>query len=360
VLKTQPSEKKIYTDDKTGREVWQMTQGEPKNVSCYQEVEAFTDDERYVVFSSNRTGDYQLYRAELESGELAQLSNVPELRSISFGMAGNGREALYTAGWRVYAVDVATGEDRMVVDLEGKIPSKPSGAPVALSGDGDRCVVAYAVGEDETSLTIVMVETGEYHEVIRWKGHLSHAQICPGDKNLITFDPGPDTQNDMTLPMEKRARTWMGNAETGETWPFLIMPYGFRATHEYWDYTGDRIYFHKKSVPGWTPTTISSIRRDGGDWQDHYESQDRKLGHSSIDRESRFIISDVQSSEENEIHRVDLTTGKGEVLCWPNTSPIQDQTIHVHPSISAQGNYVDFTSDRCGSSDLYVFPLNRR
>ena len=356
MLKSLPSEKKVYSDEKTGREVWQMTRGDAKSVSCYQEVEAFTDDERYVVFSSDRTGDFQLYRAELESGDIAQLSDVPGVRSISFGMAKNGQEVLYTAGWRVFAVDVATGEDRLVVDFEGKIPSKPSGAPVALSGDGDRTVVAYGDGE-ETSLTIVMVETGEHFEAVRWKGHLSHAQICPGDKDLLIFDPAPDTQNDMSLPMAKRARTWMGNAKTGETWPFLTMPYGFRATHEYWDYNGDRLYFHKKSVPGWTPTTVSSIDRNGEDWQDHFESVDRKLGHSSIDRESRFVVSDVQSSEDNEIHRIDLATKTSEVLCWPNTSSIQDQTIHVHPSISAKGNYVDFTSDRCGSSDLYVYPL---
>ncbi len=68
-------------------------------------------------------------------------------------------------------------------------------------------------------------------------------------------------------------------------------------------------------------------------------------------------MSDVQSEEENELYRIDLATAEARVLCWPNTSPIQDQTIHAHPSISAQGNYVDFTSDRCGSSDLYVYPL---
>ena len=52
MLKTLASGKKVVPDTVTGREVWQMTSGEPKSVSCYQEVEAFTDDERFVVFSS--------------------------------------------------------------------------------------------------------------------------------------------------------------------------------------------------------------------------------------------------------------------------------------------------------------------
>jgi hypothetical protein len=68
----------------TGKTVWQMTQGDAVNCSCYQEVEAFTVDEQYVIFSCNRTGDFQLYRANLETGGLGQLSDVDEypLKSI--------------------------------------------------------------------------------------------------------------------------------------------------------------------------------------------------------------------------------------------------------------------------------------
>ena len=71
---------------------------------------------------------------------------------------------------------------------------------------------------------------------------MNHPQICPGDDDLITFVPGPDTQNDMSLPQEKRARTWVWDGKSGETRPFLTMPKGYRATHEYWDHAGDRFY----------------------------------------------------------------------------------------------------------------------
>jgi len=357
VLKILPSEKQVTTDDKTGKTVWQMTQGDAVDCSCYQEVEAFTADEQYVIFSSNRIGNFQLYRANLETGELGQLSDVDEYRPISFGMSRNGCEALYTAGWRVCAVDVHTGEDCVVIDFEGKTPSQPSGSPVALSGDGDRVVVAYDTGKETTMLAFGFIESGEFKEIYEWHGKLSHAQICPGDSNLVTFDPGPDTQNDMSLPMEERARTWILDVAKGEARQFLTMPYGFRATHEYWDFAGDRLYFHRKTVPGTVPVMIASINREGEDWQDHYGSNNRCLGHSSIDRTNSFIVSDVQCDGDNELHLIDLETSKGMVLCWPNTSNIQDQTIHVHPSISQSGNYVDFTSDRCGISDLYVFPL---
>lgn len=359
MLKILPGEKHVLVDNITSKTVWKMTHGGTVNCSCYSEAEAFTADEKYVIFSSNRTGNFQLYRANLETGELGQLSDVDEYRNISFGMAHNGREALYTAGWCIYAVDVHTGEDRVVVDLEGNIPCQPSGAPVALSGDDDRVLVSYASRPGKTMLAFGFVETGELKEVYEWSGSLSHPQICPGDANLVTFDPGPDSQNDMSLSMEKRARTWVLDIVKSKARPFLTMPYGFRATHEYWDFSGDRLYFHRKTVPGTLPGMIGSINREGEDWQNHYESSDRRLGHSSIDRSNLFIISDVQCEGDNELYMVNLETGQGKVLCWPNTSYIQDQTIHVHPSISSLGNYVDFTSDRCGTSDVYVFPLNQ-
>ena len=78
----------------------------PKSVSRYSEVEAFTEDERYVLFSSDRSGTWLLYRTEVESGELAQLTNVECFNTISFTVARDGTSALFTAGRRVYCVEV--------------------------------------------------------------------------------------------------------------------------------------------------------------------------------------------------------------------------------------------------------------
>ncbi len=355
VVATLPPEKRVYRDERTGRQVWQMTSGKSPSLTCYMEAEGLTDDERYLVFCSNRTGRFEVYRAEAESGEIAQLSNIPGIRGGSpVAMARNGREVIYTDGWRLFATDVATGETRIVADLEKKIPNPISQVPRAFSGNGDRCVVTYKRQDGNKSLGIVFMKTGRFHEVFRWNRQLSHPQLCPGDANLITFDPLPDTQNDMSLPMEQRARSWILNVATGQAKPFLVAPYGFRATHEYWDYRGDRLYFHKKSQPGWTPTTISSINRAGEDWQDHYESQDRRLGHSSIDRTGTFIVSDVQQRGDNELYRIDLKTGTSEILCWPNTSG----NTHVHPLISPRGRYAYFGSNRTGVAHVYLCPLS--
>ena len=359
-----PSEKVVYTDEQTGRTVWQMT-GRPgseaercKNVSCYQEVEGFTADGKYLLFTSDRTGCFQLYRAELFSGEIARLTDVLDLSAFSFAIGPDARTAFFFAGCRVCSVDVETGEQTVVMDFEGEILGTIPDAPPSFSGNGDCLVLQFEIAEGVRAATVGCLATGAHTQVFRWQGKMNHPQICPGDDDLITFVPGPDTQNDMSLPQEKRARTWVWDGKSGETRPFLTMPKGYRATHEYWDHAGDRFYYHRKTVPSGGPTAVASVDRDGGDGRIHWEHA-RKLGHSSIDRTSTFIVSDVQVDGENELFLTDGETGKAEILCWPNTRSVYDQTSHVHPSISAGGNFIDFTSDRCGPSDVYVYPLEQ-
>ncbi|MCU0472562.1 MAG: hypothetical protein MUC93_04230 [Bacteroidales bacterium] len=57
-------------------------------------------------------------------------------------------------------------------------------------------------------------------------GSFSHQLINPADPDLITCNPLPDTQNDNSLPMEKRPRTRIINIKNGTNEPFLITPYG--------------------------------------------------------------------------------------------------------------------------------------
>ncbi len=188
VLATLPPEKRVYQDERTGREVWQMTSGKALSLTCYMEAEAFTEDERYTVFCSNRTGRFEVYRAEADSGEIARLSNIPGLRGGSpVAMDRNGRDAIYTDGWRIFATDVATGETRIVADLEKSIPNPMREVPRSFSGNGDRCVITYEREDGNNSLGIVFMKTGEFHEVFRGRS-------TPGEKQQ-NDGPTPITTN---------------------------------------------------------------------------------------------------------------------------------------------------------------------
>ena len=49
-------------DPKTGFEVWQMTNHDSASVAVYFENQAFTSDDRFVVFGSSRSGNWEIYR----------------------------------------------------------------------------------------------------------------------------------------------------------------------------------------------------------------------------------------------------------------------------------------------------------
>ncbi|MBI4876372.1 MAG: hypothetical protein HY822_17185 [Acidobacteria bacterium] len=63
-------------DPRTGHEVWQITSGEAPSQACYFEAQAFTGDDRYLVYESRQSGAWQLQRMDLASGESSQITRA--------------------------------------------------------------------------------------------------------------------------------------------------------------------------------------------------------------------------------------------------------------------------------------------
>jgi Tol biopolymer transport system component len=104
---------------------------------------------------------------------------------------------------------------------------------------------------------------------------------------------------------------------------------------------------------------VCSIDKEGKDFRVHYQSDTIRLGHGTSSRDGRWFISDSQEPGTNELVLVDLSSGRGEVLCYPNSSVEGDNEAfaNVHPSFSPKGNFVCFTSDRTGTPQVYVVPV---
>lgn len=338
-------------DSKTGHPIWQITNHDSVSEAFYFEKQAFTDDNRYLVFYSDRSGSRQLHRADLTNGKIIQLTQFGQ--SVSGAeMHPDGRHCLFQADQSLLRVDVPTGRIDTVMSGDGRFPSKPRWAG-SYSADGNMTVVVCTV-EDKTEFFQVDLAAKEIKHILTWVGKISHPQVCPTEPDLVTFVPGPDTQNDMTLPMKERARTWIVDARTGQARQFLTCPYGFRATHETWSADGERFYFYKKTVPGWLPVTICSIDREGNDWQEHYTHDTIRLGHGIASNDQKWFLSDSQDPGTNPLTLIDLKTGEDKILCWTDASITQQ---HVHPFLSRSGLFAGFSSDRTGTTQVYVVPI---
>lgn len=362
-------------DSRTGREVWQVTDGEFECVAPYMDKCAWSQDDRYLIFASNRTGSWQPYRLELETGEATQLLEV---------MGGNFRsivvdpfhgEVYCHSGVSFVAIHINTLESRAALDFSRFFPESGTGgkgAAASLNRNGTLVAMSYRHPNGRGAILVAPTDGTNEFEVVdlpREDVCPGHELICPGDETIVSFHGYPDRQNKPQPIPEHRAAQWRIDCKSATMTPLVWMPEGFRATHCLWGASGNRFYFHRKTVPGWLPTALCSVDRAGGDLRVYFETSQHKLGHCCPSPDERWVVTDSQDPDENILMLVGLEQKAAHMLCWPNASigsgrPDQRSTLlpphtdrHTHPGFSRTGRYVHYTSDISGRSQVYVVPL---
>lgn len=372
-----------FRDTKTGREVWQVTDGEFECVAPYMDVRAWTNDDRYMVFTSNRNGTWQPYRLEIESGEVTRLSNYDFYAGYrSVALEPTHGEVYCQDGRKVIAVDIETFEPRVAVDYTQRLGPVGNWGPFkgsagALNADGTLVTLPglpnTAADESDIVLLVTPTNGSNAHEEVKLpRSDLrpGHVLFCPGDDNIISFHGYPDRQNDTNQPEENRAAQWRIERDSSRIKPLALMPPGYRATHCLWGASGDRFYFHRKTVGTFTPAALGSVNREGEDMQIHYETDEYKLGHCSPSPDEKWLVTDSQDLDENILMLVSTQRDEQHMLCWPNMSQKGSTRPHhrsphlpphtdvdTHPGFSSTGQYVHYTSDISGRSQIYVVPV---
>lgn len=345
------------TDPRTGHEVWQITSHDSISEAFYFYAPSFTKDDRYVIFRSKRSGRWEVYRCDLDDGSIIQLTD----EGVSAACVHpDGVSMVYLSDWKYYRMNLYTLDKEVLFDFEGKLPVRPSFRPT-LTNDG-RYTLLQTTQDNVRSIYRVDLEKKEILMVHRQeKGSLSHVLINPEDPGLITYSPLPDTQNDMTLPMHERPRTRIIRLDKGENEPYLITPYGYRATHDSWSPQGDRFFFFEKSQPGWTPVSIASIDLDGEDYTRHYTCDLIRLGHGAASQDGKWFVTDGQKPFDNPLILINLADGRVEYLCWPDASVNTPARVHVHPNFSFSADYIVYTSDviETDKHQVFVVPIRK-
>ncbi len=365
-----------YIDEETGYEVWQISSNDAGTWAAHYESQAFTPDDRFLIFSSELAGNWQLYRADLSSGEVIQLTDLDDsVCSSCYSVHPDGEEAYFSFGGTLGRVNIYTGE---IYGMKYDVPvrfhrtfsNSEDGVYTVLSSSGDGQSTFFLIslpdGKIEASLPWPIGSTISYG--LQWDGSASHPMINPVYPHLVTFRLNStfrlesgigDRQNNMSFPLPMRVRTWIWDARTGEIRPFLPVPYHYRGVHMSWGGSGEHYYYFRKAQPGWTPNSIASMNLDGKDWQIHHHDHSLRLGHGATSKDEKWFISDGQDHGRNPLRLINLETGKWEDLTWPNASisPGHSEQAHVHPSFSSSGNFVTYTSDRTGSPEAYVVPI---
>ena len=132
-----PAEWRTTKDPEIGRTLRQLTVARANSYPLYYFIPSVTDDSRYLILHSERTGWVQLYRLNLESGQLVQLTEgrtresgcaiwcEPHLRGIYNHLSSLNlvrREVYYFQDEEIRSTHVDKLENRRIHTIEGRMP----------------------------------------------------------------------------------------------------------------------------------------------------------------------------------------------------------------------------------------------
>ncbi len=339
-----PSEMKIFRDERTGAKITQITDYPSINHNLYFITPSSTFDDKTYLFISNRSGSYNIFAADAETGVITQLTDCARLSVYSVVAATNTRECYFVAGNEVRAVNVDTLNERLLARFDGPA----SGLDINTKGT----LLVTSITKDSQQ-TIMLVHTdGTGSEEIYTPPRSSMIyQFCPIDDNIIEYADGIDQ------------RMWILKVKQKKEYPLYLHDRNQWITHESWLGGTDKMIFTH-----W-PYALKIIDKDE---QKASILAKFNVWHASSRKDGSLIVCDTTCPDIG-LQLIDPKTGKHKTLCYPNSSnagtqwkfdtPATGKTnkytygpqwTHPHPSFTSNGKKVVYTSDCTGHSQVYV------
>ena len=389
---TWPSEIREFRDARTGRVIRQLT-ATGNNVHLYFTENSFDANRREIIFRSDRASRedrapqqnpfYNLFRLNLESGEIVQLTAEPsrtmggEGGSIhSVTKTPDSRLIVYRTGNAIKTLDGDTTESGILYEETGDYavgsPSiAPNGRYVAFTRNED---VRVADGPNYTGfkerfyrvkdgrVTLAYIDGSGWLDVFKDTHQVGHFQFCPVDSTVGSFcHEGP--WNLVTQ------RMWLLDFVSREVRPCFRQDEQDSVGHEFW--TRDGLVFFDNRGPG-HDGTITSDRTQAvaTNVQVNQNAVAPFLGLA--DRQGRLVkridmpfycnhyhanpdCTMLVGDDVDDLVLIDISGQEArlQVLCQHGTS-WHTQTAHCHPTWSWDGSQILYASDHGGRVNLYL------
>ena len=336
----------------TGR-VRQITDGPAISHPSYFLQSSFFPGGESMFYTSYRSGDAQVWRTSLVSGETEQLTHGAPVHPFSPALHPNGHDLIVTRGGGLW-----TG-DRCIFEAKDAELGECS-----ISPDGEWLTAAYKKGGESGLVTGRF--NGADWRAIAFPRTVIHPQFHPLDPHWIEFagDPAPRMHRVRRDGTGLECLYEHGNDE------FIVHETFLRST-------GDIVFTvwpHKLCRMDWSTRQITTITSYNA-W------------HIAPDRAGERILCDTNHPDEG-LQIIDVKTGAHRQLCLSQSSNQGTQWLkssyalaedfaqarrnnlswmenaadtvygpqytHPHPSWSLEEDKVAFASDRTGVTQVYV------
>jgi oligogalacturonide lyase len=321
-------ERSTYRDPVTSLIVTELTTGTNAADNLYFHFSNFTADNRYVLFVSDRTGSTQLFRSEVETGRVVQLTDDPRIPARTACPDPTAADRVYILrGQEVLALSVTDGATRRVGEIPGPVVGGVQG--LTLSGDGQWLATSHQCDAANWEIGRLHTGTGDYQVVLRQGFRIGHVQHSPAAPLIFyVWETGGYAPQ----------RTWLVNADGTGNRPFYartapaewFTPLKEWVTHEAWVAdTGEMTMINDK-LGVMLVNTAGEARmvREGRYW------------HGAASHDGRQIVLD---DVEGRLWLAETATGSVRLLATGLRDTVR---VHPHPSFDRRGRYVQFHSGR--------------
>ena len=371
-----PAESRTHTDPETGVRITQLTDHKAHSHHSYFTNPTWYDEGRRLLIGSDRGNATNLYSVDLAGHELRQLTDLRDGASVASNLfhsvSVNPRraEAYFWHGRELVALDLGSLAQRVLHTTPARFGE---GGTTNVTADGEAVMISCSEDlSDRLALDLGNGYVGfrEYwearplsqilrvpldggaaqvvHEERAWIGHVNTSPLHP---HLLTFcHEGPWHLVDH--------RIWLLDLSTGAATRIRPTEGTEMVGHEYWLDDGESIGFH-----GWsggreqTGPFHGAVRYDGtGLWE-------APLAESSMHFHSRdldLIVGDGTRTAP----RLMLWQRDGDAYGPPrllhrHRGSFHTQAVHVHPTVSPDGDQVLFTADPRGYGNVHLLDLPR-
>nr|WP_106783487.1 oligogalacturonate lyase family protein [Lysinibacillus timonensis] len=376
------SEIKEYIDEKTGNVVKQLTSNGSNNFHFYFTDNSFCTGDREIYFLSDRSSErpsvYNLFKMDLETGKMLQLTDEPEGITPSFHTkTPAGDIIVYVSGRLLKKLETSTNKTTVLYEEKpGIVLGHPHiSADKRYIGMARNEYVPIERGANyrgfkETMyatkkgwITLISMDGKEVFDVFQDTHWLGHFQFSPINSSLATFcHEGP-----WNLVHQ---RIWLLDIRSRSPQPLFRQGEDDCIGHEFWTNDGKIFFDNRRKGHDGTITihkTQATIQHSHASEQipfvgliDDEGNLIRQIDlpfycnhyHSNLD--NTLLVGD----EVEDIVLIDLSGEKATIqpLCSHHTSWNTQQT-HCHPTFSWNNEKILFTSDREGTCNLYLIEL---
>jgi Tol biopolymer transport system component len=322
-------ERESYVDPVTNIRIWEMTKGPAASDNLYYHFSNFTADNRHLIFASGRTGSSQLYRVEIETGRIVQLTDGPSVSARSACPDHTDtRRLYYLRGPAVFALDIVDFAERKV----GEIPKPYTGGfqQPTLSGDGKWMTLTKQRDAANWEIGLLNTETGAYRTVITEGFRIGHVQHSPVDPIIFyTWETSGYAPQ----------RSWLVNVDGSANRPFYartdpstwFTPLKEWVTHEAWvKDTGEMSMINDK-------LGVMLINKDGAARM----VREGRYWHAAARPDGKFLVLDDM---QGRLWLMETAAGNTRLLATGIRDTIH--TVHAHASFDRLGRYVQFHTGR--------------